>query len=145
MNVICSSRILLWKNAYPASNVVFSPVPMQHRRWARDISSQYRRIPWEERSWHWLNTSFSLLWRMNTSTSQRTRYAVKMSFVLLLRSRHKNARRASGLRKTLLGRSSAQRPPPRHLTSLRTDKHSTCVRPRSLGGRTGSFPASGSL
>ena len=108
---------------------------MQHRRWARDISSQYRRGPWEERSWHWPNASFSLLWRMNTSTSQRTRYAFKMSFVLLLRSRHKNARRASCLRKALLGRPSARCPPPRHSASLRTGKHSTCVRPRPLGGR----------
>ena len=116
---------------------------MQHRRWARDISSQYRRIPWEERSWHWPNASFSLLWRMNTSTSQRTRYAFKMSLVLLLRFRHKNARRASGLRKALLGRPSARRPPPRHSASLRTGKHSTCVRPRPLGGRTGSGYAGG--
>ena len=59
-------------------------------------SSQYRRIPWEEQSRHWPNASFSLLWWMDTPTSQRTRYAFKMSFVLLLRSRH--TRRTDGQR-----------------------------------------------
>ena len=44
-----------------------SPHPVQATKWDSDISNQYLRIPFEERTWYLSNASLSLDWRKKTS------------------------------------------------------------------------------
>ncbi len=73
-----------------------SPHPVQATKWDSDISSQYLRIPFEERAWYLSNASLSLDWRKNTSIGHRSTYLSRISRALKETCVLIKARRALG-------------------------------------------------